>query len=140
MPTGSSDRSIIVDANVAVAWVIDRPYSADAMKFIDGGWNILAPDILLSEAGSALSYYVRTEAISGAQARQALELIVSAVELVPVPALVFDAMELSIQARHPIYDCLYLSLARSTSRAIVSADRKLNLVAARFDIASQSLT
>lgn len=71
---------------------------------------------------------------------KALELIASAVELVPAPALVFDAMELSIQSHHPIYDCLYLALARSTSLAVVSADRKLNAVASSLGIASQSLT
>lgn len=140
MPTGSSERSVVVDANVAVAWVVDRPYSSEAMKLIDGGWKVLAPDILLSEAGSALSYYVRSDALTGAQARKALELIASAVELVPVSDLVLDALDISIQTRHPIYDCLYLALARNTSRTIVSADRKLNLVAAGLGIPSQSLT
>jgi predicted nucleic acid-binding protein len=140
MATAGSDHSVVIDANVAVAWVVDRPYSAAAMTFIDDRWKLLAPDILIYEAGNALSYYVKTDVISARLAKEAYQLIFSAVELIPGEALALEALEMSMQTRHPIYDCLYLVLASRNGLAVVSADRKLNAVAAKLNIASQSLS
>lgn len=140
MAITDSDRSVVIDANVAVAWVVDRPYSAAAITLVDDGWKLLAPDILMYEVGSALSYYVKTDVISAKRAIEAYRLIIPAIELVSEPTLAFEALEMSINTRHPIYDCLYLALASRRGLVVISADRKLNAVAVKLNIGSQSLT
>jgi predicted nucleic acid-binding protein len=39
--------------------------------------------------------------------------------------LLLTARELSFQLNHPIYDCLFLALAKKTNNAFVSSDKRL---------------
>lgn len=130
----------VIDANVAVAWVIDRPYSAEAMSFIDATCALVAPDLLVPEAGNALSYYVRTGILSPAQAIDGYRLITSALQLVPAMELNLRALDISMRTGHSIYDCFYLALASQRSLPIVSADRKLNEIGAQIGVRTIELT
>jgi predicted nucleic acid-binding protein len=132
--------SVVIDANIAVAWVIDRPYSAQAMAFVDAKRTLFAPDLLVPEAGNALSYYVRIGVISPVQAMEGYRLITSMLEFVPAMELNFHALDISMQTGHSIYDCFYLALASLRGLCVVSADRRLNALAAPLGIATLELT
>ena len=42
-----------------------------------------------------------------------------------------EALALACHLDHPVYDCLYLALARREAATLVSADRRLNALAER---------
>jgi predicted nucleic acid-binding protein len=52
--------------------------------------------------------------------------------LVSIDQLAARALELAVDLRHPIYDCLYLALAERERAPIVSADAKLLSAANRL--------
>ncbi|MEB3297655.1 MAG: hypothetical protein VKL23_08995 [Cyanobacteriota bacterium] len=40
-------------------------------------------------------------------------------------------MALACHLNHPVYDCLYLALARREAASLISSDRRLNALAER---------
>lgn len=132
--------AVVIDANVAVAWVIDRPYSTEAMAFINTAYTLVAPDLLVAEAGNALGYYVRTNILSPAQAIDGYRLITSTLEFVPAMELNVHALDISMRTGHSIYDCFYLALASQRGLPVASADRKLNEIGARLGVRTMELT
>ncbi|MDQ2634257.1 MAG: type II toxin-antitoxin system VapC family toxin [Pseudomonadota bacterium] len=120
----------VVDANIVLAWSLDRPYSQKAVEFLRAdAFYLVAPDLIVHEVGSALSYYVRTSVLTLEQAEDAYVHVTTFVELISAVSLRFEALSLSVSTGHSIYDCFYLALARQTGRPCVSADRKLASIA-----------
>lgn len=125
----------VVDANVVLAWTLDRPYSASALALRNASANRLtAPDLLIHEVGNALGYYVRNEVLSLDQAERAYAHIPVFMDLVPGEHLKHAALRLAVETGHSIYDCFYLALARSANVALVTADDRLATVAKRVAI------
>ena len=48
-------RGYVVDASVAVKWLVTEPLSDEAATLLDSGVTLLAPDLLFAEVASALS-------------------------------------------------------------------------------------
>ena len=120
----------VVDANIVLAWSLDRPYTQKAREFLRGdAVYLVAPDLIVHEVGSALSYYVRTGVLTLEQAEDAYLNLTTFVELISAVNLRLEALRLSVSTGHSIYDCFYLALARQTDRPCVSADRKLASIA-----------
>jgi predicted nucleic acid-binding protein len=53
-------------------------------------------------------------------------------QIVSIDQLAARALELAVDLRHPIYDCLYLALAERERAPIVSADARLISAARRI--------
>ncbi len=117
--------SLVVDASVAVQWVLDEDGSARA-NALRAEPGLIAPSLVAAEIGSAIWKAVRRELVSRADALTAAQ-----AALLPFEALVANeelhtrALELAIDLNHSIYDCLYLALAERERCALVSADAKL---------------
>jgi predicted nucleic acid-binding protein len=121
--TGSETR-LIIDASVAIKWVIEEDDSdqADRLRGVD----MAAPGLLRIEAANVLRTFVAREAMSANQAVELFALLQNA------PVVVFDhdeplerrALELGLALRHPVYDCVYLALAERLDRVLVTADRR----------------
>jgi predicted nucleic acid-binding protein len=124
------DRAVVVDASVALKWVLDEPGSDAAAGL--SGTRMLAPALLLVECGNALWRKGRTGALdlAGARARMAA-LRRAPVRLVPDESLAEMALELALELAHPVYDCLYLALAEDERVPLVTDDRRLLGTAAR---------
>lgn len=117
-------EAAVVDASVALKWVVGEAGEDDAAKL--AGSQLSAPDILLAECGSALWAKARRGEIARDEAQSALAALRRApVVLIPVPVLVDDALRLALLIGHPIYDCLYLALSLQTKIPMVTADRCL---------------
>ena len=104
---------LVVDASVAVRWFIRDERTDEALRYTHEGYTLLAPLLLLIEFANAMWKLIGAKVIDRVFAQDALrdvadffdELVADA-ELLPQALLIADDL------RHPVYDCLYLALAR----------------------------
>jgi predicted nucleic acid-binding protein len=115
---------IIVDASVAVKWVVSEPGSAAAVALLKQPLG--APALWLSEASNALWAKVMRRQLTPAEVRgQAADLADAPVTALALPGLLSTAMSLALELEHPIYDCFYLAAAIQKDTYVVTADRQL---------------
>ena len=75
----------VVDASVALKWVIPEVLSAEADRVRDGDDDVLAPDLLLVEVANALRKKTIAREISPREADTALDLVRrSGIDLRPI--------------------------------------------------------
>lgn len=116
---------VVVDASVALKWVLDESGQADALALLDE--DILhAPDFLLIEVANVLWSKVRRRVIDRAQADAAYDAIAG------VPMAYTTMSELALPARSlahaldlSVYDALYAALAQRLRCALATADVRL---------------
>jgi predicted nucleic acid-binding protein len=114
---------VIVDASVAVKWVLDEE-GADAALSLQSQ-SLAAPTIWLVEAASALWRRSRLGEIDAAEAGHRLARLQTApVIAIPIEPDLPDALNLALQLRHPIYDCIYLAAAIREDTYVVTADTR----------------
>jgi predicted nucleic acid-binding protein len=112
---------LIIDASVALKWVIDEEGSDRAHGLL--GQALAAPTHWSIECASALARKVRKRELLPEQAVGRLELVRRAgVRLVETELLLEPAFHLSLELQHPIYDCLYLAQAIQERSEFVTAD------------------
>lgn len=116
---------LVVDASVAVKWVIEEDDSDLAEAILSTGVALEAPDLLQIEVANALWRRLRTGAISEDQADRAFVTLDGAIGLWHADKpLTRRALELASALEHPIYDMLYLALAERRGTRVVTADRR----------------
>jgi len=114
----------IVDASVAVKWVVNEPGS-DRARLLSQR-RLEAPDLLLIECANILWKKVRMRDLTREGACTRLELLLRApVSLVESRDLLDSALELSLDLHHPVSDCLYIALALRRDIPLVTADERL---------------
>jgi len=115
--------AIIVDASVALKWVLDEEDSPLARALAERA--MAAPDLLWSECANGLWRWVRMGALPAPVAHERFAALRRApVALTSAELLLERAVGLAIEIDHPIYDCLYLALALARGAQVVSADRR----------------
>ena len=115
--------SVVVDASIAVKWVLAESDSDLAHRIVS--YSLIAPDLLLIECGNAIWRHVELGEVDPGQVPEVWAILRSMpVELVASDQLVERALELALALKHPIYDCLYLALALDRGAQVVSADRR----------------
>ena len=124
------DGSLVVDASVAVKWLV-REHGSTAAHALRTA-RLHAPTLLRVEVGNALRTLARRGDLSEDDARAAFDhLLAAPVHLHdPSPALLAGALDLALRLDHPIYDCLYLALAIEIGAPLVTADGRFHRAAA----------
>lgn len=127
----------VVDASVIVKTIVDQELTANARSAVVS-FDLAAPALLAAETASALLKYVRARCLSSTDALAALETIGRhAIDFHPIDdALTRDAFAIADALSHSVYDCYYLSLARSLKAPLITADRKLlrRAMTANFEV------
>lgn len=119
-------RLLVVDASVAVKWLLPEAYSTEAIALLDSRNRLIAPDLLWIEAGSVLWKQQRRGALSAAETTALVEQIMAMpVEIEPSEALVQPAVELALATGRSVYDCVYVALALMRDAVLVTADERL---------------
>jgi len=106
----------ILDASVALKWVLPEPDSAKAVALRDdfhhGIHQLLAPDVYPIEIAHALTRAERQGRITvAASGRLLTDILLTLPDLHPSLSLLARACELSSNMRMGVYDCLYIALA-----------------------------
>jgi len=116
---------IVVDASVAVKWFVREEGHLSALRLLEQGHVLLAPDLIFSETANVLWKKLREGEVTLEQPRQActalpefFQAVISAARIAPV------AIEIANRLNHPVYDCIYLACAEDQGARLVTADKK----------------
>ena len=127
---------MIVDASVALPWLVQTPFSANARKLRTRAG--CAPAFLFVETANVLLKYHRLTGVPledvEAGLRQLRDIVVDVTgdgELLPA------AVRISAENSHKVYDCLYLALALERRAPLATADRKLAALATKLSIETE---
>jgi predicted nucleic acid-binding protein len=122
--------TVVLDASVAAKWLLPEPDSDKALVVLSA-WNqgllaLIAPDLVsieiantlwkaaargLIDSGCAVDLFTRFEALR--------------LPLVPTADLVRGALDFSFLFKHPLYDCIYATLAVRERCDLLTADERL---------------
>ncbi len=117
--------SIVIDASVALKWVLDEPGSDAAEALLEE--DLIAPSLWLIEAANVLWRLSRRGDISAAEAKVRLvQLYSSPVATAALEDDLSVAADLANTLGHPVYDCLYLAMALRENTYVVTADRRFH--------------
>ncbi len=116
---------LVVDASVALKWLVDEGDREMARRVLASDDALLAPDFQLVEVANSLWKKVRRQELSAEQAEQGLSVLPTLLDTVlPTPPLINRALAMSVAIDHPVYDCLYLACAEASGSRFVSADKR----------------
>jgi predicted nucleic acid-binding protein len=126
---------IVIDASIATKWLSNEPDSAAAARLLERDDSFVAPDIILAETANALWKKQRAGDIDASGLADAIAALL-AIDLVLVRTgdLLKDAAILAASHRHPVYDCLYLALARREGAMLATADLRLARLSDRENV------
>jgi predicted nucleic acid-binding protein len=124
-----------VDASLAVQWYALEAGSLAAERLLTEEWRLSAPDLMAVEAANAWWDKHRR----GEMTRPDVELAVSrlssvGIDWVPASTVLLRAVRLALELRHPVYDCIYLVVARERGGRLATADTWLRRAARRMNI------
>lgn len=130
MTSEKNRQAVVIDASVALKWVVNEEGSDAAAALLDGR-PLFAPSLILTEAANALWSLQRRQVIDPSGAADALDHLRAAPWfLSPSDAdLIGQAFRLAQLLDHPVYDCVYLALAVEKKVPVITADRRFLNVA-----------
>ncbi len=127
-----SQATCVLDASAAVRLITGDPAASPWLQQIAGAPLVLAPELMLSEVANTLWKLHGTDNLGGLDPQ---ELLADARDLVdqiePDRHLQVEALALACHLNHPVYDCLYLALARREAAQLLTADQRLQTLASR---------
>lgn len=128
--------SIVIDASVALKWVLNEPETEAALSL--RGEQLIAPALWLAEAANGLWRHVRLGELTAEQALGRMsELVRAPVASLPIEPHVPRALSLATELNHPVYDCVYLALALRHDTHVITDDRRFATAAARSGMADR---
>jgi predicted nucleic acid-binding protein len=128
---------LVVDASVAVKWLLPEVHSLAARRILDADEVLLAPDLLWAEVGNVLWKRCRSGDLTRDEVRDLLrDFRRLPVTTVPVKELVVEAMEIAVRFDRSIYNSLYLALAVTRECRLVTADRAFCSILKRTPLAA----
>ena len=115
----------VVDASVAVKWLVAEEDADVAQELATSGHDLHAPRLMTSEVANALWRKARVGEIE----RRAAGILLANVADMPVrwgadETVSADAVRLALALDHPVYDCVYLALAHRIGAVLLTADRR----------------
>lgn len=121
-------KGYVVDASVAVKWLVAEPLSEESAALLDSDVTLLAPDLLFAEATSALAAKHRHGEMGSEQLADAVDLLRSAPVGTPLSMrrLAASSARLARDLEHPVQDCFYLALAIHENYPVVTADTRFH--------------
>lgn len=115
----------VVDANVAIKWVLPEIHTETAASLLGEQHELLVPDFFFSEIGNILWKRVRQNEFSLEQAKSYIEAILSTeLQTHSSQSLIVLAIEIAVRVQQSVYDSIYLALAITHQCQMVTADQR----------------
>ena len=127
---------IVLDANAAVAMAQGGEAGQALRMLVGNGEAIIAPRCFVTEMGNVAWKYIRIGLHNFIRHRVAeeegIELFQNALDLIDGYAddesLLLEALHEAARNNHPVYDMLYLVLARRNAATLFTFDKKLRAI------------
>jgi len=121
---------LVLDASVVVRIIEGSPQTAAFQQAVLDAELVLAPELMLTEVSNALWRLQRAGQLQLEGLQQCLSRGAALVDHIePDRHLQAEALALACHLDHPVYDCLYLALARREAAVLLTADQKLMALA-----------
>lgn len=118
-------KKFVVDANVAIKWVLPEIYSPAAKRLKNSNYQLLVPDFFFPEIGNVLWKKVQRSEITLVEAQEDLEALSGLpLQICPSFPLMSIALTIAVRVQQAVYDCVYLSLAVNNQCQMVTADER----------------
>ena len=118
-------RQIVIDASVALKWYFPEVYGDECVNLLDQDVEILVPDVLFTQVGTALWRRLKSNDIKPDLAKQILSNL-RRLPLVQVESesLLKDAIDIATMTSRTFHEGLYFALAIRHETKLVTADRR----------------
>ncbi len=126
---------LVVDASIAVKWVVPEADSERAEVLLDH--RLVAPDLLFAECANILWKKIRRGELTEEEAGIAAQTLEQAdLAVVSTKGYLARAVAIAAELDHPAYDGIYLAVAEAFGLRLATADarliRKINQGPSRF--------
>ena len=123
---------VILDASATIRILTDPESAEDLRATISAAALVMAPALMLTEVANVIWKIERAGQLGGTDPLDLLQDAAALVDhLEPDATLLAEALALATHLDHPVYDCLYLVLARREVATLVSCDQRLLALAER---------
>jgi predicted nucleic acid-binding protein len=123
----------VIDASAAVEIVLKRSNAVDLINKILTSEKVLSPALFYAETGNVFRKYIQGGYLDEEQAidlyRKAIQLVD---EFVDIRTLNEEALRESIRLSQPLYDLLYMVLARRNAAKLITCDKKMQVLYKSF--------
>jgi predicted nucleic acid-binding protein len=127
--------NVVIDASAAVGLVLAHPAAEIFFSPLEQAALVTAPDLFVPEICNALWKYRKADLLTMTRCESALEHAISLPDrLESSTHLHLESFALSCRYLHPVYDALYLVLARRTNAVIITLDHRLASLAGKLEI------
>jgi len=127
--------NIVIDASAAVSLVLGMPASEIFFAPLDEAELVMAPDLFIAEVCNAIWKYRKADLLPMDRCENALGNALNLPDqLESSLGLHREAFALAVRHIHPVYDALYLVLARRNNAAILTLDHRLAELARKLEI------
>lgn len=121
---------IVVDASVAVKWLLPEPGEGEAQELLRSEKRLIAPAHVRIEVAGAVLRQFREGKLPEQKARTACGLWDHFIQdgtlhLLSIDELFDIALGIAFEARHALADCLYLAAGKKLNVGVITADRTL---------------
>ena len=115
----------VVDANVAIKWVVPEIHSEAALRLRNTDHTLLVPDFFFPEIGNILWKRVRRGETTLENAQEDLGALMGLnLQINSSVPLMSQALEIAVRVQQAVYDCVYLMLAVTRACQMVTADER----------------
>jgi predicted nucleic acid-binding protein len=125
----------VLDASAAVAIAMNLPESFKFQSLLESSDLVIAPDLLVAEVSNAIWKYVKAGVIDVEEGERALERATGIVDTYETSLILYkESYSLSVSHLHPVYDALYLVLARRHNAVLATLDKRMADLASKLQI------
>ena len=126
---------VIVDASVATMWFVPEQHSDRAALLLAPEYQLVAPDLIRLEVGSALLKAIRRNEVTLEDGEEALgTLLPAAVRTLRSEDHVETAFDIAQRLGGSIYDAIYIALARTLDAPISTNDLDMAATARKAEV------
>ncbi len=126
---------VVLDASVAIEIVLQRNFSAKFSQYIMNADWVIAPTLFIAEVCNVFWKYQKLDGYSFKDCEINLDQALALPDDFSDDSLLYrEAFKLGCNLNHPVYDTLYLTLARRNNGILLSMDTKLLKVARECSI------
>ena len=123
---------LVLDASAVVRIIEGSSESVVLHEALLAADLVIAPELMLTEVANALWRLQRAGQLDAASLQPLLARATALVDHIePDRTLQPEALALATHLNHPVYDCLYLVLARREVATLLTADQKLHGLAGK---------